>query len=52
MCIRDRVFQSNQTIRVCDQIANDTAVLFNTRYVGTVPNDASGRDVYKRQLHA
>ena len=24
-------------------IANDTAVLFNTRYVGTVPNDASGR---------
>jgi hypothetical protein len=37
------IFQSNQTIRVCDQIANDTAVLFNTRYVGTVPNDASGR---------
>ena len=28
---------------MCDQIANDTAVLFNTRYVGTVPNDASGR---------
>jgi len=37
------VFQSNQTIRVCDQIANDTAVLFNTRYLGVVPNDASGR---------
>lgn len=37
------VFKSNQTIRVCDQIANDTAVLFNTRYLGTVPNDASGR---------
>ncbi len=37
------VFQSNQTIRVCDQIANDVAVLFNTRYVGIVPNDASGR---------
>jgi hypothetical protein len=36
-------FQSNQTVRVCDQIANDTAVLFNTRYVGSVPNDASGR---------
>ena len=33
----------NQTIRVCDQIANDTAVLFNTRYLGVVPNDASGR---------
>lgn len=37
------VFKSNQTIRVCDQIANDTAVVFNTRYLGTVPNDASGR---------
>lgn len=37
------VFQSNQTMRVCDQIANDVAVLFNTRYVGSVPNDASGR---------
>ena len=37
------VFQSNQTMRVCDQIANDVAVLFNERYLGTVPNDASGR---------
>lgn len=36
-------FQSNQTIRVCDQIANDVANLFATRYLGTVPNDASGR---------
>ena len=30
-------------MRVCDQIANDTAVLFATKYLGTVPNDASGR---------
>lgn len=37
------VFKSNQTIRVIDQIANDTAVLFNTRYLGTVPNDNAGR---------
>jgi hypothetical protein len=37
------VFKENQTIRVIDQIANDIAVLFNTRYLGTVPNDASGR---------
>lgn len=37
------VFQSNQTVRVCDQLANDVAVLFNTKYVGQVPNDASGR---------
>lgn len=40
---KGEIFQSNQTVRVCDQIANDVAVLFNTRYVGIVPNDASGR---------
>ena len=26
-----------------DQIANDIAVIFNTRYLGTVPNDKAGR---------
>lgn len=40
---KGEIFQSNQTIRVCDQIANDVAVLFATKYLGTVPNDASGR---------
>lgn len=40
---KGEVFQSNQTMRVCDQIANDVAVLFNERYLGTVPNNASGR---------
>lgn len=37
------VFQSNQTIRVIDQIANDIAVLFDTKYLGVIPNNASGR---------
>lgn len=37
------VFKDNQTIRVIDQIANDIATLFNTKYLGVVPNDASGR---------
>lgn len=37
------VFKDNQTVRVCDQIANDIAVLFNTKYLGVVPNDAAGR---------
>lgn len=36
-------FKSNQTVRVIDQIANDIAVLFNTKYLGTVPNDEAGR---------
>ena len=37
------VFKENQTIRVCDQIANDIANIFNTRYLGVVPNDGNGR---------
>lgn len=41
--IKGDVFKENQTIRVCDQIANDIANIFNTRYLGVVPNDANGR---------
>lgn len=37
------VFKDNQTIRVIDQLGNDDAVLFNTKYLGVVPNNASGR---------
>ncbi|MEK5070255.1 phage tail sheath family protein [Sporosarcina sp. FSL K6-1508] len=36
-------FSSNQTMRVLDQIGNDTAILFNKRYLGKVQNDKSGR---------
>lgn len=50
-------FQMNQVIRVLDQIGNDIAVLFNTKYLGKVPNDNAGRlalwsDIvtYNRQL--
>ena len=37
------VFKDNQTIRVIDQIGNDIAVLFSTKYLGVVPNDIPGR---------
>jgi hypothetical protein len=37
------VFKENQTVRVIDQIANDIAVLFNSKYLGVVPNDEGGR---------
>ena len=37
------IFKENQTIRVIDQIGNDIAVLFNTKYLGVVPNDNAGR---------
>lgn len=36
-------FKSNQTIRVVDQIANDIAKIFNTKYLGKIPNNKSGR---------
>lgn len=36
-------FKYNQTIRVLDQIANDISKLFNTKYVGNITNNASGR---------
>lgn len=36
-------FKNNQTIRVIDQIANDIAKLFSTKYLGKIPNNPSGR---------
>lgn len=36
-------FQSNQTIRVIDQLATDIASIFNSKYIGNVPNNESGR---------
>ncbi len=40
---KGEVFQDNQTIRVIDQIANDIANLFCTKYLGVIPNDEGGR---------
>ena len=37
------IFGDNQCVRVMDKIANDVAVLFNTKYLGQIPNDAEGR---------
>ena len=50
------IFGENQCVRVMDQIANDIAVLFNTKYLGQVPNDAAGRislwnDIVKHHNH-
>jgi hypothetical protein len=36
-------FKYNQTIRVIDQIANDVAKLYNTKFLGKIPNNESGR---------
>ena len=40
---KGKVFSDNQTIRVCDQIANDIAAIFNNYYLGKVQNDDAGR---------
>ena len=44
------IFKDNQTIRVIDQIANDTAALFNTKYLGEIPNDEAGRESFKADI--
>lgn len=36
-------FKQNQTIRVIDEIALSIAHIFNTKYLGRIPNDADGR---------
>lgn len=36
-------FSNNQTVRVLDQIGNDIASFFNTRYLGKISNDDAGR---------
>ncbi len=41
--VKNEDFSMNQVVRVLDQIAIDTAKLFNTRYLGEVPNDQDGR---------
>lgn len=40
---KNNIFKDNQSIRVIDQIANDLAVLFITKYLGVIPNNDSGR---------
>lgn len=40
---KGEIFQDNKTVRVCDQIGNDIAALFNMKYMGKIPNDDAGR---------
>lgn len=40
---KGEVFKDNQAIRVLDQIATDIAILFNTKYLGTIQNNEAGR---------
>lgn len=40
---KNKDFSYNQTVRCIDQIGNDIAVLFNTKYLGKVQNNNAGR---------
>ena len=43
-------FSNNQVIRVLDAVANDTARIFDSFYLGKVQNNATGRDIFKSEL--
>lgn len=40
---KSQIFSDNHTVRIVDQLVADVANLFNTRYLGIVPNDDDGR---------
>lgn len=40
---KGEIFKENQTIRVIDHIANQIAVIFNTKYLGKIQNNPAGR---------
>lgn len=44
------IFRDNKTVRVVNQIAVDIAAIFNTRYLGMVPNDDAGRSRLKNDI--
>ena len=43
-------FCDNQTIRIVDELANQDALIFKTRYRGKFPNDEPGRSSLKSDL--
>ena len=47
---KNDIFQSNQVIRVIDNIANDVAVIFDDQYLGKVQNDKTGRASFWNQV--
>ncbi|MEE1249005.1 MAG: phage tail sheath C-terminal domain-containing protein [Lachnospiraceae bacterium] len=45
-------FHFNQVVRVVDQVAIDTALVFKNKYLGKMPNNASGRVSFWNDLVA
>lgn len=44
------IFQENQTIRVIDYIADNVASVFNSKYIGKIPNDDAGRNSLRNDI--
>jgi len=49
---KKKILSDNQSIRVLDQIANDTAVMFNKYKLGKVQNEKAGRISFWKDLVA
>ncbi|MCL2461904.1 MAG: phage tail sheath family protein, partial [Defluviitaleaceae bacterium] len=47
---KNKDFANNQIIRILDQIATDTARIFDAYYLGKVQNEPAGRDLFKGEL--
>lgn len=48
--VKNEDFSLNQVVRVLDQIAIDTAQLFNKRFLGRIQNDPDGRVTFWKDL--
>lgn len=40
---KNKDFAKNQTVRIIDQFVMDVSNIFNTKYIGKIPNDEDGR---------
>ena len=47
---KNRDFSKNKIIRVLDDIGNQVKFIFETQYIGKVPNDDIGRNVFRNQI--
>lgn len=47
---KTKVFSKNRVIRTLDEIANTIGLTFQTKYIGKVNNDSTGRDLFKSDI--
>ncbi|GIQ63636.1 hypothetical protein PACILC2_22040 [Paenibacillus cisolokensis] len=47
---KGKAFSKNRVLRVLDGLANDYMRVFSTSYIGKVPNNADGRNLFKSEI--